>query len=68
MTSSTASTRKRPNGTESAVFNDLEAMRERITQHEQVIQKRLEEMDHKLTTCLTILELLGTQAGLLKGK
>lgn len=66
--SSTAQTRKRVNGTEAAVYNDLEALRERMAQHEKTVEGRLEEMDHKLTTCLTILELLGTQAGLLKGK
>jgi hypothetical protein len=65
--SSTAATRKRLNG-DAAVYNDLESLRERIAQHETKVESRLEEMDHKLTTCLTILELLGTQAGLLKGK
>lgn len=66
--SSTATTRKRLNGSEAAVYNDLEAFKERMEKHEETVSKRLEEMDHKLTTCLTILELLGTQAGLLKGK
>jgi len=68
MTTATSATRKRVNGTDAAVYNDLEALRERMSQHESKVSNRLEDMDHKLTTCLTILELLGTQAGLLKGK
>ena len=66
--SQTAVTRKRLNGADAAVYNDLEAIKERIKAHEDKVERRLEDMDHKLTTCLTILELLGTQAGLLKGK
>lgn len=68
----TAKTRAKPNGAgdellgiKADVYNAIEQMKELHTQHESRVSSRLDEIDRKLSTCLKILELLGTQAGML---
>jgi hypothetical protein len=75
QTFATAKTKAKPNGAageilalKADVYNAIEAMKEQHAAHESRVSERLDAIDHKLSTCLKILELLGTQAGMLAGK
>ena len=69
-----AKTKVRPNGQDRAahmqaeLHNVVEWVKESQKAQEQRIDAKLEAIDSKLSNALALLELIGTHAGMLKGK